>query len=240
MMREWPIAIFIKGFPGIHLTLELGEKTLVRPVVSVPRENLSSLLQAHSLQEALMSDLIAVAYQDQHKAAEVLNTVQRLQKEYLIDLEDAAYITKDKDGKVRLHQSVKLPLIGALTGTVWGTLIGLLFLNPLLGAALGAASGALSGALTDYGIDDKFMKELAQELKPGSSALFILVRRMTPDKVISELSRYGGKILQSSLTKEAERQLQQALEAERGAHPEGASTAGSKATIPGTSPRPAS
>jgi uncharacterized membrane protein len=169
----------------------------------------------------------------------VLNTLQRLQKEYLIDLEDAAYVTKDKDGKVRLHQSVKLPLIGALAGTVWGTLIGLLFMNPLLGAALGAASGALSGALTDYGIDDNFMKELAQELKPGSSVLFILVRRMTPDKVISELSRYGGRILRTSLTKEAERQLQQTLEAERAAHPEGASAGASSATGMGTSPRPA-
>jgi uncharacterized membrane protein len=92
---------------------------------------------------------------------------------------------------------------------------------------------------TSRRIDDNFMKVLAQELKPGSSALFILVRRMTPDKVISELARYGGKILQSTLTKEAERQLQQALEAKGAAHPAGASTAGSTATNIGTSPWPA-
>lgn len=161
-----------------------------------------------------MSELISVAYPDAYKAADVLNTMRRLQSEYLIDLEDAAYVTKDSDGKIRLHQSVNIPAIGAVSGTFWGALIGLIFMNPLLGAAIGAGSGALTGAIADYGINDDFMKGLATELRPNSSAIFILARQYTPDKVIQELSRFGGTVLRTSLTHEAENQLQLALNGE--------------------------
>ncbi|HEX2530838.1 MAG TPA: DUF1269 domain-containing protein [Burkholderiaceae bacterium] len=183
-----------------------------------------------------MSDLIAVAYRDNmHKAAEVLNTMRRLQGEYLIDLEDAAYVTKDRDSKVRLHQSTNIPLIGAMTGTFWGMLVGLLFLNPLLGAALGAGGGALSGSLMDYGINDEFMQKLGRELTPGSSAIFILARHYTPDKVIEELARYGGTILRSSLTREAEQRLQEALSGGHLAAPPNEPALGHET---GTSPQP--
>lgn len=158
-----------------------------------------------------MADLIVVAYSDIHKAEEVLSTMRRLQGEYLVDLADAAYVTKDKDGKVRLYQSVNIPLLGAASGIAWGSLIGLLFLNPLLGAAIGAGTGALSGALADYGINDDFMKNLGKEIKPCGSAIFILARRFTPDKFIEELAKYGGTLLRSSLTRDAEERLQQAL-----------------------------
>lgn len=158
-----------------------------------------------------MADLIAVAYRDIHKAEEVLSTMRRLQGEYLVDLEDAAYVTRDKDGKVRLYQAVNIPLLGAVSGVAWGGLIGLLFLNPLLGAAVGAGSGALAGAVSDYGINDDFMKKLGGELQPGSSAIFILARRFTPDKFAEELGRYGGTLLRSSLSRDAEEKLQQAL-----------------------------
>ncbi|QAU34048.1 DUF1269 domain-containing protein [Janthinobacterium sp. 17J80-10] len=159
-----------------------------------------------------MSELISVAYRDACKAAEVLNAMQRLQNEYLIDLEDAAYVTKDREGRIRLHQSVNIPVIGAVSGTFWGALIGMIFLNPLLGAAIGAGSGALTGAIADYGINDEFMKNLAAELRPDSSALFILARRYTPDKVIHELSQFGGTLLRTSLTAQAEATLQDALD----------------------------
>lgn len=159
-----------------------------------------------------MSELISVAYADAYRAAEVLNAMRRLQNEYLIDLEDAAYVTKDREGRIRLHQSVNIPVIGAVSGTFWGALIGMIFLNPLLGAAIGAGSGALTGAIADYGINDEFMKGLAAELRPDSSALFILARRYTPDKVIRELSQFGGTILRTSLTAQAEAALQDALD----------------------------
>jgi uncharacterized membrane protein len=137
----------------------------------------------------------------------------KLQKEYLIDLEDAVVAVKDQKGKVRLHQAVNLTAAGALSGGFWGALIGLIFLNPLLGMAMGAAAGAVSGALTDVGINDKFMKELAANMKPGSSTLFVLVRKVTPDKVLDEIRGTGGKVLQTSLSHEDEAKLQAALNA---------------------------
>jgi uncharacterized membrane protein len=120
---------------------------------------------------------------------------------------------KDQSGKVKLHQPVNLTAAGAVSGGFWGTLIGLLFLNPLLGMAVGATAGAVSGALTDLGIDDKFMKELAASLHPGSSVLFVLVRKATPDKVLEELAGTGGKVLKSSLSHDDEAKLQAALNA---------------------------
>src|SRR5215813_10851755 len=108
-----------------------------------------------------MSTLAVIAYDDQFKAEEVRLTLMKMQKGYLIDLEDAVVAVKDEKGKVRLHQAVNVTAAGAVSGGFWGTLIGLIFLNPLLGMAVGATAGAVSGALTDVGINDKFMKELA-------------------------------------------------------------------------------
>jgi uncharacterized membrane protein len=158
-----------------------------------------------------MSNLIVVAYPDEYRAAEVLATLRRLNKAYLIDLDDACYVTKDAGGKIKLHQNTSLTGAAAAWGGMWGVLIGLLFFVPFLGLAVGAGLGALSGRFADYGIDDKFAKQLAATMKPNSSAIFMLVRRSTPDKVIPELSQYGGTILQTSLPKETEAKLQEAL-----------------------------
>ncbi len=98
-------------------------------------------------------------------------------------------------------------------GGFWGTLIGLIFLNPLLGLASGAAAGAIAGALSDVGVDDNFMKELAANFQSGASALFMLVRRATLDRVLDELQGTGGKVLKTSLSKEDETKLQTALDA---------------------------
>jgi len=158
-----------------------------------------------------MSTLVVIEYDDQFKAEEVRLTLMKMQKDYLIDLADAVVAVKDQNGKVRLHQAVNLTAAGAVSGGFWGTLIGLMFLNPLLGMAMGAAAGAVSGALTDVGINDQFMKELAETMKPGSSTLFVLVRKATPDKVLEELQGTGGKVLRTSLSHEDEAKLQAAL-----------------------------
>lgn len=158
-----------------------------------------------------MSDLFVVTYPDQFRAAEVMSTLARLQREYLIDLEDACYVTKDKDGRVKLHQSVNLTAEGALSGGFWGMLVGMLFLNPLLGGLVGAGAGALSGAVSDYGLDDNFIKSLAEQMTPDSSGIFILVRKITPDKVLAELGKFGGTILRTSLPADLEAQWQAAL-----------------------------
>ena len=160
-----------------------------------------------------MSNLVVIGYDDPFKAEEVRLKLRKMQKDYLIDLEDAVVAVKNEKGKVKLHQAVNLTAAGAVGGGFWGSLIGLIFLNPLLGAAVGAAAGAVSGALTDVGIDDKFMKELAASMTPGSSVLFVLVRKATPDKVLAELEGSGGKVLKTSLSHDDEAKLQAALSA---------------------------
>lgn len=159
----------------------------------------------------MASQLIAVSYPDMFKAEEVRLTLMKLQRAHLVDLEDAVVVTKDAEGKVKLNQINNLPVRGAVAGSFWGMLIGLIFLNPLLGAVIGASSGAVSGALSDIGINDDFMKELGATLCPGTSALFVLVRSITLDKVLPEIEPFGGKILQTSLSNEDEASLQAAL-----------------------------
>ena len=160
-----------------------------------------------------MSTLVVIGYNEIHKAEEVRLTLVKLQRDYLIDLEDAVAVTKDAAGKIKLHQAVNLTAAGAASGGFWGTLIGLMFLNPLLGLAVGASAGAVSGALGDLGINDQFMKDLAATLTPNSSALFVLVRKSTPDKVLEEVKGTGGTILKTSLSHEDETRLQAALSA---------------------------
>ncbi|BAH74684.1 MULTISPECIES: DUF1269 domain-containing protein [Solidesulfovibrio] len=160
-----------------------------------------------------MSDLIVVGYDDMFKAEEVRLKLLKMQKEYLVDLEDAVVAVKKDDGKVKLNQMYHLAASGAVGGGFWGMLIGLIFLNPILGAVVGAGAGAAAGALSDVGIDDDFMKKLAEQLQPGTSVLFVLIRKMTADKVLDELSGTGGKVLQTSLSHEDETKLQTALDA---------------------------
>jgi uncharacterized membrane protein len=166
-----------------------------------------------------MSDLIAIVYPDEGTAGEVRSTLVRLQKEHLVELEDAVAVVKGTDGAVRFDQTVPLTAVGAASGAasggLWGTLIGILFFAPLLGFAVGAlagaAGGALSGKMSDYGVDDELMKQLGAQFQPGTSALFLPVRKATPDKVLDEIKQYGGTVLRTSLTRDREEALQQAL-----------------------------
>lgn len=162
-----------------------------------------------------MSDLVVIAFDDEHKAFEMRAALAKLQKEYLISMDDVVVVTKDENNKVKLHQAVNLTAAGAVGGTFWGTLIGMLFLNPLLGAAVGAGAGAVSGMLTDIGVDDKFMKELGEHFQSNTSALFVLVKKVTPDKVLEKLKGFGGKVLQTSLSKDEETKLQAVLSGAR-------------------------
>src|SRR4051794_26754882 len=131
-----------------------------------------------------MSNLIVIGFDNEADAFEMRAALSRLQGQYLIEMEDIVVVTRDGQGAVKLHQALNLTAVSAVRGTLWGSLIGLLFLNPLLGAAIGAGSGALSGALADIGIKDQFMRDLGSTLRPGTSALFVLVRKSTPDKVL--------------------------------------------------------
>ena len=162
-----------------------------------------------------MSNLIVVSFPEEQLAFELRAALVQMQKEYLIEMEDVVIVTKDAAGKIKLHQAMNLTAMGAATGGFWGLLIGMLFLNPLLGAAVGAGAGALSGRFTDLGIDDDFMKTLAEQFQPGCAAVFILVKKATPDKVLAGLEQFKGKgkVIQTSLTKDEEQGLRAFLEA---------------------------
>lgn len=166
-----------------------------------------------------MSSLVVLGFDGIHTADEVLNKVRPLQKEHLIDLEDACVVERDKDGKVHIKQAVNLMALGATTGglqgMLWGMLVGILFLNPLAGMALGgvagAGAGALSGRLVDFGINDDFIKKLGETIPVNSSALFVLVKSVTEDKVLPEIEPYQPRVLKTSLSNDDEARLKAAL-----------------------------
>jgi len=166
-----------------------------------------------------VADLVCVAFDDPTTADRALTELTALQKEFVIELKDACVVVRSPDGEIHLHQAMPLVRTGALTGgtsgALWGTLIGLLFLNPLagmaIGAGVGAASGALAGKLSDFGIPDDFIKELGSKIKPNSSALFLLIQKVTADKVLPRVAAYKGHVLKTSLPDEREKRLREAL-----------------------------
>jgi uncharacterized membrane protein len=162
-----------------------------------------------------MSELAVVAFDDKFKAEEVLISLNKMQRDYLVDLEDAVTVVKDETGKIKLKQSVDLTRVGAVAFGWWGLLVGTLIGGPigsLLGGATGAAVGAISGKLSDYGIDDEFIRNIGNTLAPNTSAIFVLVKHVTPDRVFDELKKFDGKVLKTSLSKADEANLQEVLQ----------------------------
>ena len=161
-----------------------------------------------------MSTLVAVVFNDETTAFEMRTALFKMQSEHLIEMEDSVVVTRNQKGRTKLDQAISLTSAGAFGGGFWGLLIGMIFLNPLLGMAVGAGAGALSARLTDLGLNDKMMKDLAQSFKPGTSALFVLVRKATTDKVLAGLKDFTGKgkVFQTSLNKDDEGALRDALE----------------------------
>jgi uncharacterized membrane protein len=161
-----------------------------------------------------MTDLIAIGYPDEETAQKVWQELVRLEKDYLVDLDDAAIIRRDNKGKLHVttpaHHAVAW---GTLSGLFWGTLIGLLLLFPLapLVGAAGGLMGAALGAAGDLGIKDDFKERVQDMLQPGTSAILVIVRKATPDKFVEALRPYGGTVLTTSLTRDAEQQLMLAL-----------------------------
>ncbi|MFE2298942.1 DUF1269 domain-containing protein [Streptomyces sp. NPDC059445] len=180
-----------------------------------------------------MSNLFVVAYNDVATASQVRDKLFELSKQHLVELEDAVVVERSEDGRIKLHQAVSHTAVGAAGGALWGGVIGLLFLAPLLGAAVGAAAGAAGGAVTDTGINDKFMKDLSQNLRPGAAALFVLVKQAAGDKVIPQIAEFGGQLVQTSLSQEQEDHLRKAVAA---AQAKSAAPATDTAAAPGAGP----
>jgi uncharacterized membrane protein len=177
-----------------------------------------------------MSELVCIAFKDSSTADRELNELRAMEKEYVLDLEDAVIVVRDMDGKVHLKQCVDVfggtTKHGVALGMLWGGLMGLLFMNPLAGLlgslAGGAGGGAMTtaaneyGLLSDYGIPDNFIKSLGNTILPGTSAIFLLIRNFDQDKLSARISKYGGTILKTSLSHEHEERLRVALADQQG------------------------
>ena len=160
-----------------------------------------------------MSDLVVIEFPSEAKAEEVRDTLLDMQNDYLIELEDAVIAIKKPNGRVKLNQLFHPAAAGAAYGSLWGLLVGMIFLMPLAGVVVGTASGALSGALTDVGINDQFIKDVASTVQSGNAALFVLVRKVTGDKVLAGLKGVGGKVLRTSFNESKEKALREAIAA---------------------------
>src|SRR5246127_520312 len=161
-----------------------------------------------------MSDLIAIGYPDEATADEAADEARRLAQDLIIQPDAIAVIVRDKEGKYHTHTSHHMVSGGAVWGMFWGMLFGLLFFVPVLGMGIGAGMGALMGKISKSGVDKAFQDQVRGMLQPGTSALFLMVEKVTPDKAIEAMSRYGGTVLKTSLSKEGEQELQDALHGE--------------------------
>jgi uncharacterized membrane protein len=158
-----------------------------------------------------MADLIAIGYPKEATAEAAADEARRLARDLIIEPEAIAVIVRDNDGKYHVHTSHNPVGRGATWGMFWGLLFGLLFFIPVFGIAIGAGLGALMGKITKSGIDREFQDQVRGMLRPGTSALFLMVDKVTPDKAVDAMSKYGGTVLKTSLSKEGEQELQEAL-----------------------------
>jgi uncharacterized membrane protein len=158
-----------------------------------------------------MSTLAVIAYPEQETAERAASALATMQKEFFLTLEDVAWVTKNKDGKMKLHNGTSLTGVGAAGGALWGFLFGLIFLVPFFGLAVGAASGALIGKLSDYGIDDNWIKGVATAIPAGGSGLFVMVRDTVAERVLPEMAKFGGTVIRTNLSAEQEQALKEAL-----------------------------
>jgi len=157
-----------------------------------------------------MTTLSVLEFNSPDGADQALRILQRLQQQQLIKLLDAAVVTWPQGSKgPKTRQMVSTVRAGALGGAFWGFLIGLIFFVPLLGLAIGAAGGAIGGALTDYGIDDNFIKQIREKVKPGTSALFLMSAHAVVDRVVAELKSLNPELITSNLSDEQESRLRE-------------------------------
>ena len=166
-----------------------------------------------------MATLVAIGYPDQGTAEEARMTVERLQSDLVIQADQVAAISRDMEGQFHVHTSrgVSSTGGGAAIGGLWGFLFGLLFFIPFAGLAIGAGMGALFGHFGDKGIDKAFRDQVRDQLKPGTSALFMVIEHATPDKAIAALQHYGGTVIKTSLSDEDTKKLNDALSEQEGA-----------------------
>jgi len=167
---------------------------------------------AAELKEKYEGTLTVVLFDDELKAEEARAKLLKLQRQGYINLEDIVSVARQADGTWRHHKTHEMEKKGGVVGSITGLIVGAFMLDPLLGTILGATAGAIAASLEDVGIDDEFIRDLAKGFQPGSSALFTLVVRAQPEKVLEDFQGFGGKILVTSLDKEQVDRLKASLD----------------------------
>lgn len=159
----------------------------------------------------MASTLAVIAYSDQNTAEAAAEALRRLEQESLVEVQDVAWVTKQANGRMKLHQASTATGQGAAGGAFWGFVFGLLFFAPYVGSAVGAATGALAGHFTHLGIDQKWLNEVASAIPADGSALFVMVRNTNVERVLPRMAAFGGTVLKTNFTTEQQQALQEAL-----------------------------
>lgn len=158
-----------------------------------------------------MADLIAIGYEDTTTAVQAMEEAERLAGDLVIQADAIAAIIRSEDGKLKTITNTHAVGVGAAGGMFWGLLFGILFFVPFLGMAVGAGMGALMGKMGKSGMDKQFQDQVREMLKPGTSALFIVFEKVTADKALAALSKFGGTVLKTSLSDEATAEINKEL-----------------------------
>ena len=162
-----------------------------------------------------MSELMVLGFENELEADRFGLKLAELQKDLIVQLQDAAEVVRDPDGKPHVKHDTHLVGAGAMGGAFWGMLFGLLFLVPFLGLAIGAAWGALFGKLGKTGIDSQVLQQMGDAVPPGKAGWFLLIGQMTEDKFLAAVTGTGAKLVRSNLTAEQEQQLKDAFGTEK-------------------------
>lgn len=158
-----------------------------------------------------MSHLVVVTFDNPDEAGQVRETLRSAERADYLNLDDSAVIVKDEDGKIHVKNELDRGVkIGAVGGGLLGLLIGGIFF-PVAGLLVGALAGGLIGSSVDLGIQKKFVEQVEEDLKPGTSAIFFVVRDANPDVALAAFKPYKGNVYHTSFPPEAEDELRRIL-----------------------------
>lgn len=157
-----------------------------------------------------MSDLIVIGYEDPQTARQAYEQVQRLQRDFVVDLRGLAIANVDADGKTHVDTPQRIIGTTAVAGALFGLLLGVLFFIPGM-ALLGGAIGVLMGKLNKSGVNAEFRSRVEHLLEPGHSAVIIMAAKITEDKFAGAMQPFGGTILKTSLSTDDEKELAEEL-----------------------------
>ncbi|NLE21667.1 MAG: DUF1269 domain-containing protein [Actinobacteria bacterium] len=162
-----------------------------------------------------MSELMVLGFENEAAAEDFGATLSQLQKDMIVQLQDAAMVVRDEDGKPHVKHDTRLVGAGALGGAFWGMLFGLIFLMPFLGLAIGAGLGALFGKLGKTGIDKQVLEQMGDAVPPGKAGWFLLIGQMTEDKFLTAVQGTNARLVRSNLSHEQEEELKKAFGTEK-------------------------